>query len=130
MNSKNTDLFFNDSEDETTLVTVSPEDGDPFDVEVVAAMEIEELSQEYVAVLPAEPSDDFPEDELILFRYTEDEDGNPEFEGIDDDEELEDVAAAFEQYFNQLDEDEDEDEDDNYLGDIGSYVPGVSIENE
>lgn len=103
MNNKNKELFFNESDDEIVVVTIAPRTSEEFDVEIVASMEIEELSQEYVAVLPIEPTDDMPEDELILLKYSEDEDGNPEFEGITDDEELESVAAAFQQYFDQDD---------------------------
>lgn len=125
MNSKNKNLFFNESDDEIVVVTIAPGTSDEFDVEIIAAVEIEELSQEYVAVLPMEPTEDMPEDELILLKYSEDEDGNPEFEGITDDEELESVASAFEQYFDQATNELYNDDD--YLNDIGGYVSGAKI---
>lgn len=125
MNTKNKNLFFNESDDETVIVTIAPETSEEFDVEIIAALEIEELDKEYVAVLPIKPTDDIPEDELILFRYSEDEEGNPEFEGITDDEELQSVASAFEQYFDKATNELYNDKE--YLNDIGSYVPGVRI---
>lgn len=125
MNAKNKDLFFNENDDETVIVTIAPETSEEFDVEIIASMEIEELSREYVAVLPINPAEDIPEDELILFRYSEDEDGNPEFEGITDDDELQSVASAFEQYFDQAANELYNDQD--YLKDIGNYVPGIKI---
>ena len=125
MNTKNKNLFFNESDDETVIVTIAPETSEEFDVEIIAAMEIEELSKEYVAVLPINPTEEMPEDELILFRYSEDEEGNPEFEGIEDDEELQSVATAFEQYFSEATNELYNDED--YLKSIGSYVPGINI---
>ncbi len=125
MNTKNKNLFFNESDDETVIVTIAPETSEEFDVEIIAALEIEELEKEYVAVLPINPNEDIPEDELILFRYSEDEEGNPEFEGITDDEELQSVASAFEQYFDKATNELYNDEE--YLNDIGSYVPGVRI---
>lgn len=125
MNTKNRNLFFNESDDETVIVTIAPETSEEFDVEIIAALEIEELEKEYVAVLPIKPTDDIPEDELILFRYSEDEEGNPEFEGITDDEELQSVASAFEQYFDKATNELYNDKE--YLNDIGSYVPGVRI---
>ena len=125
MNTKNKNLFFNESDDETVIVTIAPETREEFDVEIIAALEIEELEKEYVAVLPINPNEDIPEDELILFRYSEDEEGNPEFEGITDDEELQSVASAFEQYFDKATNEGCNDEE--YLNDIGSYVPGVRI---
>ncbi len=125
MNNKNKNLFFNESEDEAVIVTIAPGTDDEFDVEIIAALEIEELSQEYVAVLPIDPVEDVGEDELILFKYSEDEEGNPEFEGIEDDEELQSVATAFEQYFSEATNELYNDED--YLKSIGSYVPGINI---
>ncbi|MFG6329135.1 MAG: DUF1292 domain-containing protein [Lachnospiraceae bacterium] len=125
MNTKNKNLFFNESDDETVIVTIAPETSEEFDVEIIAALEIEELEKEYVAVLPINPDEDTPEDELILFRYSEDEEGNPEFEGITDDEELQSVASAFEQYFDKAANELYNDKE--YLNDIGSYVPGVKI---
>lgn len=125
MNTKNKNLFFNESDDETVIVTIAPETSEEFDVEIIAALEIEELEKEYVAVLPINPNEDIPENELILFRYSEDEEGNPEFEGITDDEELQSVASAFEQYFDKATNELYNDED--YLKSIGSYVPGINI---
>ena len=110
---------------EAVIVTIAPGTDDEFDVEIIAALEIEELSQEYVAVLPIDPVEDVGEDELILFKYSEDEEGNPEFEGIEDDEELQSVATAFEQYFSEATNELYNDED--YLKSIGSYVPGINI---
>ncbi len=97
MNDKNRELFFNESDDEIVLVTIEPEDSEPFDVEIIASVEIED--KEYVAVLPTEPLEDMEEGELILLIYSEDADGNPEFEGITDEEELQMVAGAFEKFF-------------------------------
>lgn len=125
MNAKNKDLFFNENDDETVIVTIAPETSEEFDVEIIASMEIEELSREYVAVLPINPTEELPEDELILFRYSEDEEGNPEFEGITDDDELQSVASAFEQYFDQAANELYNDQE--YLKDIGNYVPGIKI---
>ena len=125
MNDTNKKLFFNESDDETVVITISPEGSEEFDVEIIASMEIDELSQEYIAAMPTHSTDEISDDELILFRYSEDEDGNPEFEGITDDEELESVAAAFERYFNKATNELYNDE--NYLKDLGSFVPGVRI---
>ena len=108
MNNKNKNLFFNESEDEAVIVTIAPGTDDEFD-----------------AVLPIDPVEDVGEDELILFKYSEDEEGNPEFEGIEDDEELQSVATAFEQYFSEATNELYNDED--YLKSIGSYVPGINI---
>ena len=49
------------------------------------------------------------------------EEGNPEFEGIEDDEELQSVATAFEQYFSEATNELYNDED--YLKSIGKLCP-------
>jgi len=125
MNNKNKNLFFNEADDEIVIVTIAPGTSDEFDVEIIASLELDDTSEEYVAVLPVNPSEDMPEDELILLKYSEDEEGNPEFEGISDDDELELVATAFEQYFDHATNELYNDKD--YLKDIGSYVPGIKI---
>lgn len=99
MNDKNYDLFFNQEDEETTLLTVTDADGNDLDVEPIANMEIEELNKEYIATFQINATTGEREEELLLFRYSENEDGEPILEGIDDDEELTSVSAAFMQYF-------------------------------
>ncbi len=131
MNAKNYDLFFNEDAEETAYITLTTEDGISFDTEIVAAIEIEELEKEYVAALPTEPNQDFEEGEVLLLIYSEDADGNPEFTPVEDEEELELVGAAFEQFFEE-DDDEDEEEisEDDYLNDISDLFPGISIKKD
>lgn len=128
MNAKNYDLFFNEDADETTLITLTDEDGNSFDTEIIAAIEIEELEKEYVAALPTEPNKDFEEGEVLLLIYTEDANGDPDFAPVEDEEEFEIVSAAFEQFFEE-EEDEEYSEDD-YLDDISDMFPGVSFKKE
>lgn len=131
MNAKNYDLFFNEDAEETVYVTLTTEDGLSFDTEIVAAIEIEELEKEYVAALPTEPNSEFEEGEVLLLIYSEDADGNPEFTPVEDEEELELVGAAFEQFFEEEDdEDEEEINEDDYLNDISDLFPGVSIKKD
>ena len=131
MNAKNYDLFFNEDEEETVYITLTTEDGVSFDTEIIAAIEIEELEKEYVAAIPVQPNQDFEEGEALLLIYSEDADGNPEFTPVEDDEELELVSAAFEQFFEEEDdEDEEEIDEEDYLNDISDLFPGVSIKRD
>ncbi len=128
MNAKNYDLFFNEDAEETAYITLTTEDGQSFDTEIIAAIEIEELEKEYVAALPTEANDEFEEGEVLLLIYSEDANGDPVFAPVEDDEEIEIVSSAFEQFFaEEADEDEDE---DNYLDDISDLFPGVSIKKD
>ena len=131
MNAKNYDLFFNEDVEETIYITWTTEDGTSFDTMIIATIEIEELEKEYVAALPTEPNQEFEEGQVLLLIYSEDADGNPEFAPIEDDEELELVGAAFEQFLNEEDdEDEEEIDDENYLDDISDLFPGISIKKD
>ena len=81
MNNRNKDLFFEHENDETAIVTLTDTEGNAFDVQVMASMEIEDEEKEYIAVLPVVGTEQFPEDQLIILIYSEDEDGNPQYAG-------------------------------------------------
>ena len=53
--------------------------------------------RDYIALLPLEEIDDIKTDELLMYRYDEDEDGNPILDNIETDEELEAVSDAFDE---------------------------------
>lgn len=129
MNAKNYDLFFNENSSEVATITLSDEDGNSIDTEIVATLEIEDFDKEYVVALPTEPNALFEEGEVILLIYSEDADGNPEFTPIEDEEEFELVSDALEQLLEDEDDEDEEDDitDENYLDDIPELFPGVSI---
>ena len=60
--------------------------------------------KDYIALLPME-GQDAEEGEVFLYRYSETEDGTPNLENIEDDDEYELVADAFDEL---LDEEDDE----------------------
>lgn len=130
MNAKNYELFFNEDAEETAYITLTTEDGTSIDTEIIAAIEIEELEKEYVAALPITPNQEFEEGEVLLLIYSEDAGGNPEFAPVEDDEELELVSAAFEQFFEEEDDDEEEIDEEDYLNDISDLFPGISIKKD
>ena len=130
MNAKNYDLFFNEDAEETAYITLTTEDGVSFDTEIVAAIEIEEFEREYVAALPTQPNQEFEEGEVLLLIYSEDANGDPIFTPVEDDEELEIVSSAFEQFFAEEDDDDEEETDEDYLDDISDIFPGVSIKKD
>lgn len=131
MNARNHNLFFNEDSEEEATITLTDEDGNSIDTEIIAAIEIEELNKEYVAALPTEPNSLFEEGEVILLIYSEDADGNPEFAPVEDEEEFELVSAALEQLLEDEDEDDEEDSsEEGYLDDISDLFPGISIKND
>ncbi len=136
MNAKNRELFFGDDED--VVITLTDETGRDEDYLVVASFEIEELETEYFAVMSVDENGENQDGEILLLRYLEDEEGEAVIEPIEDEEEGEIASQAFSQLLKEgaieglgLDEDDDDEEsgdDDDYLGDIGSIFPGVSID--
>lgn len=133
MNDRNRDLFFNEENEGTVVITLTDEDGNDVEAQILAVIEIEELGKEYAAVLPMEIQEEESEEmEALIFVYSEDRDGNPVFESIDDEEEHEIVSSVFNQFFSGEIEEEDDDDDaeNDYLADIGDMIPGVSIRKD
>lgn len=65
--------------------------------------------QDYIALLPLDVTgNDNSDGEVYIYRYTEDEDGNPSLKNIDSDEEYEIVSDCFDEL---LDESEFDDMD-------------------
>ncbi len=76
---------------------------------ILGIFDVEE--KEYIALLPE------GEDEVLLYRYTEDpaDEDNVTLDSIESDDEFEKVSAAFNEYFEQeFDQDDEEDEDYEY----------------
>ena len=135
MNDKNQKLLFSDSDEETVVITLTDEDGQDIDAEIMAALEIEEFGKEYVAVMPQQATEDLAEGEALILEYSEDAEGNPQFAPVEYEYEFEVVAQAFNQLFEDPDEfledDEDEEDDsDGFLSDIGDILPGISIKKD
>lgn len=139
MNDKNTEFFFGD--EENVVLTLQDEDGRDMEAQIMAAFEIEELGTEYLmaVVLSGDEDEEELSGEIHALKYQEDENGEPEILIIEDEEEMEIVSQAMQEIlkngdFGELefvgDEDEEETTDDNYLDDIGSIFPGVSIDRE
>ena len=88
---------------EEMTVTLTLDDGK--ELECVVLTIFPAGDKEYIALLPIE--DEEAEDgEVYLYRYTEDEDGQPNLENIEDDDEYEIVADAFDALLDEQEYDE------------------------
>ena len=54
--------------------------------------------KEYIALLPLNEDWETEDGDVYLYRYTEDADGEPELENIEDDDEYEIAADAFDEW--------------------------------
>ncbi len=70
----------------------------------------EAAGREYIALLPLNEDGDTEDGDVYLYRYVETPDGEPELENIEDDEEYEIAADAFDEW---MDTQEFEESDEN-----------------
>lgn len=83
------------NEEEETTVTLTLEDGK--ELECVVLTIFPAGDREYIALLPMEDAQSDEEGEVFLYRYSEDDSGDPNLENIESDEEYEIVADAFDE---------------------------------
>lgn len=104
----------NMEEEQEMTVTLTLDDGTELECIVLTIFPAGE--KEYIALLPMEGAES-EEGEVYLYRYSETEDGQPNLENIEDDDEYEVVADAFDElldaqeYDELVGEDELEDEE-------------------
>ena len=90
-------------EDQEMTVTLTLDDDT--EVECVVLTIFNAGEHEYIALLPMEGADS-EEGEVYLYRYSETEDGTPNLDNIEDDDEYEIVAEAFDELLDAQEYDE------------------------
>lgn len=91
---------FLEEDDSDILVTLSLDDDSTVECRILTIFELEE--QNYIVLLPLdENGNDNDEGEVFLYRYFEDDDGNPSLENIEDDEEYEAVSDRFDELLDE-----------------------------
>lgn len=91
------------NEQEEMTVTLSLDDGSQLECVVLTIFTAGE--RDYIALLPME-GPETEEGEVYLYRYSESEDGEPDLANIEDDDEYEIVAEAFDQLLDDAEYDE------------------------
>ena len=100
MNDNN--LFEDELEDDPNdfRVTLELDDGRTIECAILTILEVND--QDYIVLVPVDENDEpLEEGEVFLYRYFEDEDGNPSLENIDSEEEYERVAERFDEYMDE-----------------------------
>ncbi len=90
-------------EQEEMTVTLTLEDDT--ELECIVLTIFQAGDKDYIALLPME-GQDAEEGEVFLYRYSETEDGTPNLENIEDDDEYELVADAFDELLDEEEYDE------------------------
>lgn len=96
------DCGCNENEQEEMTVTLTLDDDT--EVECVVLTIFTAGERDYIALLPMD-GQEAEEGEVFLYRYTE-EDGQPNLENIEDDDEYEIVADAFDELLDEQEYDE------------------------
>ena len=89
--------------EEMEIMNLSLDDGTEIECEVLGVFGVED--KEYIALLPLD------EESVMLYKYSESEEG-VELQNIEDDSEYDLVVEAFNELFDDDEEDYDEDEDE------------------
>lgn len=92
--------------DEVT-VTLTLDNDEEIECAVLTIYSVDD--KEYIALLPLAEEGDNEDGEVYIYRYTETADGEPTLDNIEDDDEYEAAADAFDEW---LDEQEFEDMDE------------------
>lgn len=95
-----------DHSDEEEVIVLEDEDGVEQEFTLMDAFEVDD--KKYAVLLPLAEGGD--EDEALILRIETDESGEEVLVHIEDDEEFERVAEAWEELLDEDDEDEEEDE--------------------
>lgn len=110
----NCDCGCNAEEQEEMTVTLTLDDDTEVECVVLTIFQVAE--KDYIALLPIE-GEEAEEGEVFLYRYSEDAEGQPALDNIEDDDEYEAVADAFDELLDEQEYDElveeDEDEEEN-----------------
>ena len=78
------------------LVTLDLDDGSQLECQILTIFDVN--NQNYISLVPVDN-----DEEVIFYRYFEDEEGNPSLENIDSDDEFDAVSDRFDEL---LDEEE------------------------
>ena len=95
-----------DDDPDDFRVALELDDGTTEECAILTILEVDE--QDYIVLVPLDENDEpIEEGEVYIYRYFEDEEGNPSLENIDNDDEFERVSECFdefldEQEFNEL----------------------------
>ena len=92
---------------EEVTVTLTLDNDEVIECAVLTIYSVDD--KEYIALLPLDEDGDNEEGDVYIYRYVETEDGEPTLENIEDDDEYEAAADAFDEW---LDEQEFEEMDE------------------
>jgi len=79
-----------------STVTLTMDDNTEVECAIIATFPAQD--KEYIALLPLDENGENEDGEVFIYRFTIDEENNPQLENIEDDEEYEIVSDAFDEW--------------------------------
>ena len=102
-----------DEVDDYGIITLTLDDNTELECSILSIYSVEGRDQQYIALLPLGEEGEIPEEsEVLIYRFIDNGDDEPTIENIDDDDEFEMAADAFDELLDEQQFD-DEDEDEN-----------------
>ncbi len=99
------EVFPVDENDDDVVVTINMDDGSEVTCEILTIFDVGD--QDYIALLPYEEDGKEVEgDTVYIYRYHEDENGEPTLENIQSDEEYEAVEERFDELLDEAEFDD------------------------
>jgi uncharacterized protein YrzB (UPF0473 family) len=101
-----------DNEELEEMIVLTDEEGHEHNFELIDTVEVE--GKVYAVLVPVSEEEDYGEDEAVIFRIEEDEDGESIFVEIEDDDEWDNVRDVWENMADEegfMDEDDEDEED-------------------
>lgn len=87
--------------EESVTVTLTLDNDEELECAVLTIYEV--AGKEYIALLPLDEEGENEEGDVFIYRYIETEDGEPTLENIEDDDEYEAAADAFDEWLDEQD---------------------------
>lgn len=84
---------------EEVTVTLTLDNDEVIECAVLTIYSVDD--KEYIALLPLDEEGDNEEGDVFIYRYVETEDGEPTLENIEDDDEYEAAADAFDEWLDE-----------------------------
>lgn len=100
-------LFSNEIDDDPSdyRVTLDLDNGTSVECAIMTILDVDD--QDYIVLVPVDEDDEpIEEGEVYIYRYFEDEDGNPSIDNIGSDDEFERVSERFDEFLDEQEFDE------------------------
>ena len=107
MNNNDVNVPVTEDDEADMRVTLTLDDDSTVECEILTIFDVED--KDYIALLPLDENEEPNADgEVFIYRYSEDEEGNPCLDNIEDDDEYEAVADRFDELLDELEFEETE----------------------